>query len=404
MSTDQTTTSTEATQHGPSVALLTTMAVAAGALVANLYYAQPLIASIAPDIAISKDLAGSIVSITQIGYGIGLLFLVSLADLVENKRLVLVTLAVTALGLVGAAISTSVVSFFAASFVIGVASTGAQVVIPFVVHLAPPERRGRIVGNVMVGLLTGIMLARPAALFIGSALGWRAVFWASAGLMIVIGLSLWRMMPEHKPRSGMHYGQILLSMVKLFREFPSLRRRASYQAVMFCGFNMFWTTVPLMLSDRLHLSQQAIALFALAGAGGAFAAPIAGRLADRGLIRATTVGMMILAGVTFFSTRFAVDAMMVVPLAILAILFDGAVQGNQICSQRIIFSGPMETRGRVNAIYMTSLFFSGAIGSVVGTVSYHHGGWELTSAIGGLLGVAMLMLFATELRQRPHAA
>src|SRR5690606_876601 len=158
-------------------ALLTVLAVAAGVLVANLYYAQPLIAAIGPDIGVSPDLAGSIVSTTQIGYGVGLFLLVSLADLVENKRLALVTLTLTGISLVGAAVSTRAAPFFLASFAIGVCSTAAQVLIPFAAHLVPEARRGRVVGNVMAAVLTGIMLARPVALFIAANLGWRAVFW-----------------------------------------------------------------------------------------------------------------------------------------------------------------------------------------------------------------------------------
>jgi predicted MFS family arabinose efflux permease len=173
-----------AAARGPSAALVTVIAVATGALVANLFYAQPLIASIAPEIGISADLAGSVVSITQIGYGVGLFLLVSLADLVENKRLVLTTLTLTIVGLIGAAFSTAAAPFFAAAFVIGLSSTGAQVLLPFVAHLVPEARRGRILGNVMAGLLTGIMLARPLSLFIAASFGWRAArpcsWWRSA--------------------------------------------------------------------------------------------------------------------------------------------------------------------------------------------------------------------------------
>jgi MFS family permease len=190
-------------------------------------------------------------------------------------------------------------------------------------------------------------------------------------------------------------------MIGILRKSPILQRRTAYQALMFAAFNMFWTAAPLMLADQFGMSQQAIALFALAGTGGALAAPIAGRLADRGLISISTAGMMILAGASLFATRWASDMKTVAPLVVLAILFDAAVQGNHVLSQRILFSGPPESRGRINAIYMTILFFGGAAGSVVGTVSYHHGGWHLTALCGGLLGLMMLLLFITELRRPP---
>jgi predicted MFS family arabinose efflux permease len=308
------------------------------ALVANLYYAQPLIGLIAPEIGISPVLAGSITSITQIGYGIGLFLIVSLADLVENKRLVLTTLACTTVGLVGAALSTRAVPFFVASFLVGFCSTGAQVLLPFVAYLIPEARRGRVLGNVMTCVLTGIMLARPVALFITVTFGWRSVFWSSAILMLTIGAALVRMMPRYAPRGGMHYGQILITMIALFRAMPMLRWQAASQALMFGAFNMFWTAAPLMLADRFGLTQHRIGLFALVGAGGALGAPIAGRLADHGLGRWTNIAAVTVLGLSFYGTRWAASAGAIVILAVLAMMIDAAVQTTQIISRRMIFA------------------------------------------------------------------
>jgi predicted MFS family arabinose efflux permease len=383
---------------GPPAALVGVIAVATGALVANLYYAQPLIASIGPELGVGADVAGSIVSMTQIGYGAGLFLLVSLADRVENRKLVLVALGFLVLGLCGAATATSGPAFFLASFVIGLCASGAQVLIPFVAHLVPDARRGRVVGNIMAGLLTGIMLARPASLFIAAQLGWRAVFWASAVLMVAIGLALWRLMPRHAPRGGIGYGRILASMLGLFRDRPAVRRRALYQIFMFAAFNMLWTAAPIMLAERFGLSTNGIALFALAGAGGALAAPVAGRLADRGLIRATTAGAMIVLALCFLGTLWAVAALALAVLVVATILIDAAVQANQVVSQRVIFAVPADIRGRINAIYMTLTFAGGAAGSVLGTVTYHWGGWDGTALAGALMGALALALFATERR------
>lgn len=386
-------------ETGPSSALITLVAISTGALVANLYYAQPLIASIAPEIGITPDLAGSVVSITQIGYGAGLFLLVSLADLVENRRLVLVLLSLATLGLVGAAVSTSATVFFLSAFVIGLCSTAAQVLIPLVAHLVPAKRRGRVVGNVMAGVLTGIMLARPVALFVAASFGWRAVFWGSAALMLGIGAALVRVMPHHKPRGGMHYGQVIASMAGLLRDLPILRWRAIYQALMFAAFNLFWTAAPLMLAEHFGLTEHGIGLFALAGAGGALAAPIAGRLADRGLTSALTAGAMAALALCFYATGWAAAALALAALLLLTIVIDAAVQVNQVVSQRLIFSGAPETRGRVNALYMTITFIGGALGSVLGTLTYHWGGWTATATLGGLIGLLALALFAVQARE-----
>ena len=380
--------------------LLTVIAVATGVLVANLYYAQPLIGSIAPEIGVSLDVAGSIVSVTQIGYAIGLFFLVSLADLVENKRLVLLTMAVTTAALVATAASNSAAVFFTASFFIGLCSTGAQVLVPFASHLVPEAQRGRTVGNVMSGLLTGILLARPLSLFVASFAGWRAVFWLSAVLMLGIGALLAWMMPPRRPSGAVGYGTILKSMAGLIRDLPILRRRAAYQMLMFGAFTMFWTAVPLMLSQRFGLSQQGIALFALAGAGGAVAAPIAGRLADGGYVRIGTGVAIAVLTVCFIATGWAASAGALAALVILTVLLDGAVQVNQIFSQRILFLLAPAVRGRITAIYMTAAFIGGAIGSIVATASYHAAGWTGTATAGGVVGVAALLLYATEFIRR----
>jgi predicted MFS family arabinose efflux permease len=396
---DQTHSAAAKEDQGPSAALISIVALATGSLVANLYYAQPLVASIAPEIGIKPDIAGSVVSVTQVGYGLGLFLLVSLADLVENRLLVLTTLTCTIVGLIGAAVSTSALPFFAAALVIGVCSTGAQVLLPFIAHLVPEERRGRVVGNVMGGLLTGIMLARPVSLFIAASFGWRAVFWCSAVLMVFIGLALARMMPKHKPHGGMHYGQVLASIFGLVRDLPAVRWRATYQALLFAAFNMFWTASPLMLAERFGMSEHGIALFALAGAGGAFAAPIAGRLADRGLSRMTTAGSMLALALAFYITGWAATALALAVLVVMTLIIDGAVQANQVVSQRIIFSVPPAVRGRVNAFYMTFTFIGGAIGSLLGTLTYHWGGWAATAAVGGSMGTLALLLFVVELRK-----
>ena len=398
-STPQTRIETEV-EHGPPAALIPILAVATGALVANLYYAQPLIAAIGPEIGISPELGGAIVSITQIGYGLGLFFLVSLADLVDNKKLVLVNVALTGIALLGAALSRAASPFLVACFVIGLSSTAAQVLVPFVAQLVPEAQRGRAVGNVMGALLAGIMLARPVALFVAASAGWRAIFGISAMLMLGVGIALAKLMPRHKPAGELTYGRILASMAGLLRDIPALRWRAAYQALLFSAFNLFWTAAPLMLADRFGLGQRGIGLFALAGAGGALAAPLAGRLADRGMGQIATGTVMIALGIAFYATHWAVDAGMMIVLVVLAILIDAAVQTNHVVSQRILFSGPAQTRGRINALYMTITFLGGAIGSVLGTLIYHQGSWTLTADTGALIAILALVLFGLERHSR----
>jgi len=342
------------------------------------------------------------VSVTQIGYGIGLFLLVPLADLLENRRLVLTLLGLTVAGLAGLALSPGAASFFVAALLVGLCATGAQVLLPFVAQMVPEERRGRVVGNIMAGILTGIMLARPVSLFVSSWLGWRAVFWGSAVLLVAMGAVLARAMPRHRPSEGpgggLRYGGIVASMMGLFRAMPAVRWRSVYAAAMFGAFNMFWTAAPLMLADRFGLDGHGIGLFALAGAGGALAAPIAGRLSERNVEGPVTAGCFLLAGLGFLGTLWAAQAGALVAMAVLAVVIDAAVQANQVVSRRTIFAVPPAVRGRVNAIYMTLQFAGGAAGSVLGTVTYGAGGWTATALAGVAIALLSLGLLALERR------
>ncbi len=386
-------------QAGLTPGLTLLFAFGAGATVANIYYSQPLIGLISQSLGMETRLAGLIVTLTQIGYGAGLFFIVSLSDLVENRRLIQVMTLVLIAGLLGIASAHSVPMFMAASFLVGIGAVGTQVLVPFAVHLAREHERGRVVGNVMAGLLSGIMLARPISSGMAAYFGWRSVFVASsvamAGLLILLSLRL----PRRLPKTGEHYGQILLSMLRLMATVPALQRRAFYQGSVSLVFNLFWTAVPLLLADRFGFDQRGIALFALAGAGGALAAPLAGRLGDRGYVRAGTgfalVGML----VALLLSGWFQQAHWLIGLALAAILLDAMAQTNQVMSQRVIYGLPAELRGRLNAAYMTVMFLMAALGSTLAALLYVGGGWwQAVSVPAGLL-VVVLAVFATEYRK-----
>ena len=379
-----------------SPALIAVFAVACGAMAANLYYAQALIGLIAPAIGLAPRMAGFTVTLTQLGYGTGLLFIVSLADLVENRRLALVMLCGVIVSLVGVATARSAPAFLLFSYLTGFCCVGAQILIPFAAHMATDETRGRVVGNIMGGLVTGIMLARPAASFLAASFGWRAIFWVSAAGMVVIGAVLTRMLPERRPTTQLHYGQILVSTISLLVREPVIRRRAAYQATLFATFHLFWTATPLFLAARFGFGQRGIALFALAGAGGALAAPIAGRLADRGYIRAGTRGALIAAIVAFLIAGWSGTAGILIVLALGAILLDGATQFNQVISQRVIYAIAPEARGRITSIFMTTVFLGGAVGSSLAPLTFIRGGWMATMLTGAAAVSVAFLLFLTE--------
>ncbi|QND47504.1 MFS transporter [Rhizobium lusitanum] len=374
-------------------------AAACGLVAANLYYGQPLAGPISQALGFTPAATGLIVTLTQIGYGLGLLLIVPLGDLLENRRLVLTLVALAAVALVGAAFAWSPSLFLLASLCIGLASVAVQVLVPFAAHMAPDASRGAVVGNVMSGLLCGIMLARPAASFLSELLSWHAVYIISAGVMIVLAVILRIVLPTRRPHTKLHYGQLLSSMGHLALHTPVLQRRALYQACMFGAFSLFWTTTPLLLaSPAFGLTQNGIALFALAGAAGAIASPIAGRLADRGLTKLATGSAMVLAIVAFLIGHVSGSGSLLalITLTLSGIMLDFGVQTNLVVGQRAIYALSAEHRSRLNGLYMATFFGGGAIGSALGGWAYATGGWNLTSWIGVAFPVVALLIFLTE--------
>ncbi|HEV8311948.1 MAG TPA: MFS transporter [Burkholderiaceae bacterium] len=375
------------------------LAFACGLIAANLYYAQPLAGPIGAALGLSPGATGLIVTLTQVGYGTGLLFIVPLGDLLETRRLVLTLISLATLALLGAALSMHPLPFLAATLCIGLASVAVQVLVPYAAHLAPEAVRGTVVGNVMSGLMLGIMLARPVSSFIAQIASWHAVFFISAGAMCLLAVMLRVALPPRKPVSTLSYGQLLASMAHLARTTPVLQRRALYQASLFAAFSLFWTTAPLLLAGpEFRLSQGGIALFALAGVAGAVASPIAGRLADKGWTRPATAFALLAVAAAFLITHIGTygSALSLGLLVAAGILLDFGVTTNLVLGQRAIFVLGAEYRSRLNGLYMATFFAGGALGSALGGLAYAHGGWALASWLGAALPIAALLYFATE--------
>lgn len=380
-----------------SGALVALFSLCAGILVANLYYAQPIIELIAPAVGLSSQSASVIVSLTQIGYAVGLFFLVPLADLHENRRLLMISGAAAAISLVGAATSSQPGLFLLVSLLLGLSSVSVQILIPLAAHLAPEALRGRTVGTIMGGLLSGILLSRPLSSMLAQYFGWRAVFYIAAAMTLatvaIIATTLPRRVPEHRAT----YASLLTSLWHLFTRYAVLRQRSLYQAMLFAAFSLFWTAAPLELARHYGLSQSQIGIFALVGALGAVAAPIAGRLADAGRTRIASYVAMIAAALSFIPGLFGGTGGLYL-LALTGIVLDFAVQMNMVLGQRAIYALDATSRARLNALYMTAIFVGGAVGSALASALYTHVGWAGIVAVGS--GLALVSLVAMMLASR----
>ena len=367
------------------------LAVACGLAVANIYYAQPLLGALARSFGVGEGSAALVVTLTQIGYAAGLLFLVPLGDLLENKALATRVLVGTAIALAVAAAAPSLGVFLVAALAVGTTSVVVQVLVPVAAHFAPPGRQGAVVGRVMSGLLLGILLARTVSSLVAAAFGWRTVYAVSAGLMVVLTVVLRRMLPQRRPAATVRYGGLLRSMGQLLRTEPVLRRRAVYQSAMFAVFSAFWTSITYELQQHHHLSQTGVGLFALVGAGGAAAAPVAGWLGDHGHNRVAT-GAAITLGSAMMALA-AAGASSLVVLAVAGVLLDLAVQSTHVLGQRAIYAARPDARARMNGVYMTSIFVAGAIGSAVSGALYSSTGWTGVAVFAVVLPLLALAVW-----------
>lgn len=373
------------------------LAIALGVIVANLYYAQPLTAQISHALGLAPEASGLVVTLTQIGYGLGVLFVVPLGDVVESRRLVMTMMFVAIAGLLGLAFSTRLMPYFLAAFATGLGASTVQIIVPYAAHFAPPDKRGQVVGRLMSGLMIGIMLSRPIASLLTDAFSWHAVFVLSAVLMTLLALVLYAVLPPRVPvNRNLRYSRLLLSMGHLFRNTPVVRRRGFYQACLFGAFCLFWTASPLLLAGPdFHLSQSGIALFALVGVAGAISAPFAGRAADLGLSRGATTVAMLASSTSFLLSHFlpAGSPGSLAALVVSAILLDAGITANLVLGQRAIFSLEPQYHGRLNGVYIAMIFVGGACGSSLGAWAYAHGGWALTSWVGFAMPALAFLVF-----------
>ncbi|MFF5291926.1 MFS transporter [Paractinoplanes globisporus] len=373
-------------------ALIPLLALACGLTVANLYYSQPLLDLIAGAFGVSQGAATVVVTLTQIGYALGLLLLLPLGDLIENRRLTTRLLLCTALALLLAALSPAYPLFLALSVLIGVTSVVAQILVPFAAHLAPPSSRGAIVGKVMGGLLLGILLARTVSSFVGGLWGWRAIYFISAALMLALAVALRRLLPQRPPSHTAGYFSLLRTVWDLARSEPALRRRALSQGLLFGAFTAYWTAIAYELIGEHGFTQSQIAIFALVGAGGAAAAPIAGKLADRGHGALASGGALALAAL--MAVLAAAGHRSVILLGVAGVLLDFAVQSHQVMSQHEIYALRADARARINTVFMTTVFTGGALSSALTGLLHHRYGWTGACVLAAMFAFAGFTVWA----------
>jgi predicted MFS family arabinose efflux permease len=360
-------------------------ALAAGVLVANLYYVQPLTVLLAASFGIRLSWAGYLVTATQVGYVLGVFLLVPLSDVLNRRSLLALALA---------ALSPNVAVFTLAGLLIGVSSSAVMVITSMVASYAPDQSRGRMVGTVMTGLLLGILLARTVAGAVaGLSGGWRPMYMIAALGVAVLLVVLRRILPAEAPRGRLQYGKLMSSLAAIVRTEPLLRQGALFSALGLGTFSVFWTGLTFLLSGApYHYGEAQIGLFGLVGAAGALAANAVGRLADRGYANLATWGLAVLTLIAWVFISFGGQSL----LALLAgvLMLDIGVMGLQVAHQSVIYRLAPQARARITTVFIGAGFLGAAAGSGIASASYAAGGWFGMTMAGAAMPLAMLLLWA----------
>jgi predicted MFS family arabinose efflux permease len=377
------------------------MTLATGLAVAGNYYAQPLLPEITRGLDISAASAGGIVTTAQLGYALGLLLIVPLGDMLERRRLIILMMLLATTGLVISATAGSFSQLLLGTALAGLCSVVAQILLPLGASLAAEAERGRVVGTIMSGLLTGILLARTVAGLLADLGGWHTVYWCGAAAMLLMTLVLARQLPVSHTGTGLPYPQLLKSVLRLLAEEPSLRLRGLLGAMAFATFSVMWTALGFLLAaPPFGFSNSTIGLFGLAGAAGALAANVVGRLSDKGhgaLATRLCLALMLLAWLPLALAPHSVTALL---LGIL--LLDLGVAGSHVSNQGAIYRIRPEARNRLTSAYMTSYFIGGAAGSLASAWAYSHWGWNGVAAVGAACSLIGVIAWELARQRQPN--
>jgi predicted MFS family arabinose efflux permease len=365
--------------------LLWVMAISTGLIVANLYYNQPLLDDMAQTYHVSNSKIGQVAMLTQLGYACGMLFIAPLADMLRRKRLIMLCLALAIVSLITTAMAPSANLLIISSFLMGVFSLIPQLLVPMTAHLAKPEERGSKIGFVMSGLLLGILLSRTISGFVGAHFGWRAVFYIAAGIMVIIWLLLFFMLPEVEPEYDGTYSALMKSLITLVKKEPALRVASIRGALCFACFSVFWTTLIFLLRANFNKGSDIAGLFGLVGAFGALAAGLMGKLSDKMdayKLSTFTLLLIVISFIIFFFSGSSIAG-----LIIGVIILDMGVQATHIANQSLIFALDPQARNRINTVYMVTYFIGGGIGTLLASVAWGYDQWTGVCFVGIALSI-----------------
>ncbi|WP_311764306.1 MFS transporter [Arthrobacter ipis] len=363
-------------------------AIAGGLAVGNLYWAQPLIEEIAGSLGVASSSAATLVTVTQIGYALGIFLVVPLGDVLNRRKLIPAVLAVSSLMLLGAA-APSFSLLLGALGGVGLTTVSAQLLSPLASELAAPEQRGRVVGTIASGALIGILLSRTVSGLVAEAFGWRAIYVIAAVLAVALAVVLYALIPRLEPREPIRYARLLGSVFTTVAQYRAVPPTLLISGLGFTVFSLFWTSLTFLLAaPPFSYSVGQIGLLGLAGLAGALAARRAGAIHDRGWSVPATGAALALLALSLAGAWLASGS--IIGLIVIVILLDVAAQANLVLSQTRLLTLPGSARSRLNTAVVVSNFIGGAAGSAMSGPLWSAGGW--TAVIFAALVLTLVAL------------
>jgi predicted MFS family arabinose efflux permease len=391
-------------QHQPAITPMSRgvtllFAVAGGLSVANAYYAQPLLDTMAGQFGIDRAGIGLVITITQIGYGLGLFLLVPLGDRLNRRKLVLGQSGLSIVALLGVAAAPNATVLLVAMGLVGLLAVVTQILVAYAASLARPEERGAVVGTVTSGIIIGILLARTVSGTLADLLGWRSVYLVSAAATLLVVAALARVLPSDEPRrAAISYRELIASLFTLLREEPLLRRRAILALLIFMAMTLLWTPMVLPLSaPPFSFSHTQVGLFGLAGAVGAVGAASAGRLADRGHAQAVSGAALAIMLLSWLAVALLPVSLWGLILGV--ITMDFGLQAVHVANQSLIYRLRPEARSRLAAAYMIFYSIGSASGSLLSTIIYARLGWSGVCVAGAAISAIALAFWGLTRRE-----
>lgn len=376
---------------GLPASILWTLAIVAGISVANLYYNQPLLNMIRRELGVSEFRTNLISMVTQIGYALGLLFIIPLGDLYQRKKIIITNFALLILSLLAIALAPNIHIILLASLVTGICSVIPQIFIPIASQFSKPEHKGRNVGIVVSGLLTGILASRVISGFVGELFGWREMYYIAAALMLICAAIVLRVLPDIRPTFKGKYGELMKSLFLLLKEYPQLRIYSLRAALAFGSFLAMWSCLAFKMGQApFHAGSNVIGMLGLCGIAGALSASLVGKYVKRvGVRRFNFIGcgLILLAWLLLFlgeNSYFGIVGGI--------LLIDIGMQCIQLSNQASIFELCPGASNRVNTIFMTTYFVGGSLGTFLAGSSWQAFGWHGVIATGAILTCGSLLI------------